>query len=207
MEIKIRTEGSGWAMVPIDRVIPYGRNAKIHGQEQIEKLRESLRAFGFVRPLLVDENMTLLAGHGMLAAAKAEGMTCVPCVSVVGLDDAQKRAYIHVDNKLAELAEWDYGLLNAEISDLSLHGIDMESLGFDLPESDIDLDFEPFDGQGDGGGSQITNGTKFRVVLGPLMFDLEDKDHSLYSMAKNADVDAVKGAADGFVRKFLGGVS
>lgn len=193
--------------MPIQRVIPYGKNAKIHGQEQIEKLRESLRTFGFVRPLLVDENMTLLAGHGMLAAAKAEGMTRVPCVSVVGLDDTQKRAYIHADNKLAELAEWDYGLLNAEISDLSLRGIDMESLGFDLPEAGIDLDFEPFDGHGDGGGSQITNGTKFRVVLGPLMFDLEDKDHSLYSMAKNADADAVSGAADGFVRKFLGGLS
>ena len=142
-DIKVRTNGTGWRMVPTEDITPYDRNAKIHGEEQVNCLRESLRTFGFVRPLLVDESFGLLAGHGMLAAAKAEGMTNVPCVVVSGLSEAQRRAYIHADNKLAELASWDMCLLEGEIGDLCAMGIDMESLGFELSEQEVQpLDLE-----------------------------------------------------------------
>lgn len=175
-------------MAAVADIKPYGRNAKIHGPEQINRLRESLRQFGFVRPLLVDRELRLIAGHGMLEAARAEGMVQVPCVLVEGLTDAQRRAYVHADNRLAELAAWDEAVLALEVPELEDLGVDMEALGFERPET---VDFEPFDGEGDGGGSQMQNGDKFRVVLGPLMFDLPDKDHALYEMAKAADPDAV----------------
>lgn len=202
-DIKVRTNGTGWRMVPTGDITPYDRNAKIHGEDQVERLRTSLRTFGFVRPLLVDESMGLIAGHGMLAAARAEGMSHVPCLVVSGLSDAQRRAYIHADNKLAELAVWDMGLLDEEIRDLGSLGIDMEALGFDGP---IDaVEFEAFDGQGDGGGSQVSDGTKFRVVLGPLIFDLEDSDHALYQMAKAADASTVQRTICAHIRSILEG--
>lgn len=120
-------------MAPVADIKPYGRNAKIHGPEQIGRLRESLRRFGFVRPLLVDRELRLIAGHGMLEAARAEGMDQVPCVQVEGLTDAQRRAYVHADNRLAELAAWDEAALALEVPELEELGIDMEALGFELP--------------------------------------------------------------------------
>lgn len=130
-EVKIRTGRECWRMTPVDEIAPYACNAKIHGPEQIKRLRESLRAFGFVRPLLVDEKGRLLAGHGMLEAAKAEGLERVPCVIVEGLTDAQRRAYVHADNKLAELAGWDEAMLALELPELGELGIDMAALGFE----------------------------------------------------------------------------
>lgn len=122
-------------MAAVADIKPYGRNAKIHGPEQINRLRESLRQFGFVRPLLVDRELRLIAGHGMLEAARAEGMMQVPCVLVEGLTDAQRRAYVHADNRLAELAAWDEAVLALEVPELEDLGVDMEALGFAQPDS------------------------------------------------------------------------
>lgn len=93
--------------IRIDELIPYENNAKIHGPEQIEQLRRSLREFGSVSPVLIDEDKNLIAGHGRVEAARAEGMTEVPYVTVSDLTDAQRRAYIIADNRLAETGEWD----------------------------------------------------------------------------------------------------
>ena len=95
-------------MTGIDTLIPYAHNARTHSPEQLMRLRESLRAFGFVQPILIDEERNVLAGHGRLAAARAEGMRQVPCVVVTGLTEAERRAYILADNRLAELAGWGY---------------------------------------------------------------------------------------------------
>lgn len=189
-------------MVPVVDIQPYDHNAKIHGPEQVERLRASLRQFGFVRPLLVDDRLRLIAGHGMLEAAKAEGLEQAPCVVVSGLTDAQRRAYVHADNKLAELAVWDEAMLALELPELDALGIDMSNFGFELPEA---VDFEPFDGEGDGGGSQVSDGDKFRVVLGALMFDLPDKDHSLYELSRTADEEAVAAQLRRRLRGMLAG--
>lgn len=115
-------------------IIPYPGNAKRHSPEQIRRLRSSLREFGFVRPLLIDGAGNLLAGHGTLEAAVAEGMDQVPCVLAEGLTEAQRRAYILADNRLAELADWDLGQVDLELRALTDLGLDLDLTGFDMED-------------------------------------------------------------------------
>ena len=120
--------------VAVDRLVPYARNARTHSKEQILQLRASLREFGFVNPILVDADMNIIAGHGRVLAAKAEGMEAVPCVFVEHLTDAQKKAYILADNRLALSAGWDEELLALEFGELKDLGFDLELTGFDPAE-------------------------------------------------------------------------
>lgn len=129
-------------MRPVSALIPYARNAREHSGAQIAQLRGSIREFGFVAPLLIDGSGNVIAGHGRLQAAIAEGMTQVPCVLVEHLSDAQRRAYILTDNRLAEQATWNEELVSAELEDLRDAGFDITLTGFD--EADILLD-EPED--------------------------------------------------------------
>ena len=125
---------SRFEQVPIDSLIPYARNSRTHSKEQILQLRSSLREFGFVNPVIVDKDLNIIAGHGRVAAAKAEGLTEVPCVFAEHLTDAQKRAYILADNRLALNAGWDEELLALEFAELKDLGFDLELTGFDLGE-------------------------------------------------------------------------
>ena len=120
--------------VDIDRLIPYARNARIHSKEQILQLRSSLREFGFVNPIICDKDYNIIAGHGRVLAAKAEGLTEIPCVFVEHLTEAQKKAYILADNRLALNAGWDEELLALEFADLKDLGFDLEITGFDAAE-------------------------------------------------------------------------
>lgn len=123
-------------MVPLDKLRPYENNARTHSPEQVDKLRASLREFGFVNPILVDRDYGIIAGHGRLMAAQAEGMETAPCVFVEHLTEVQKRAYILADNKLAELAGWDDDLLELEIGEIAALDFDIGIIGF--AESDFD---------------------------------------------------------------------
>jgi len=120
--------------VDIDRLVPYARNARTHSKEQILQLRSSLREFGFVNPIIVDKDLNIIAGHGRVLAAKAEGMSEVPCVFAEHLTDTQKRAYILADNRLALNAGWDEELLALEFGELKDVGFDLELTGFGLDE-------------------------------------------------------------------------
>ena len=120
--------------VRIDELIPYENNAKIHGPDQIEQLRRSLRQFGFVSPVLIDEDKNLIAGHGRVEAARAEGMTEVPYVTVSDLTEAQRRAYIIADNRLTEAGVWDAGRLKLELQELQALKFDTELTGFTMAE-------------------------------------------------------------------------
>ena len=120
--------------IRIDELVPYANNAKIHGPEQIEQLRRSLREFGFVSPVLIDENKNLIAGHGRVEAARAEGMTEVPYVTVSDLTEAQRRAYIIADNRLTEAGEWDAGRLKLEMQELQALEFDTDLTGFAMAE-------------------------------------------------------------------------
>jgi len=120
--------------VGVDKLVSYARNARTHSKEQILQLRSSLREFGFVSPIIVDKDLNIIAGHGRVLAAKAEGMTEVPCVFVEHLTDAQKRAYILADNRLALSAGWDEELLALEFEELKGLGFDLELTGFGLDE-------------------------------------------------------------------------
>ena len=120
--------------VAVDRLIPYARNARTHSKEQITQLRASLREFGFVNPIICDKDYNIIAGHGRILAAKAEGMAEVPCVFVEHLTDAQKKAYILADNRLALSAGWDEELLALEFGELQDLGFDLQLTGFDPAE-------------------------------------------------------------------------
>jgi len=141
--------------VNIDKLVPYARNARTHSKEQILQLRASLREFGFVNPVIVDKELNIIAGHGRIIAAKEEGMTEVPCVFVEHLTEAQKRAYIIADNRLALNAGWDAEMLSVELAELQGADFDVSLLGFDdaelntllkgnedVKEDDFDVDAE-----------------------------------------------------------------
>lgn len=93
-------------LVATDKLIPYVNNARTHSAEQIMKLRSSLREFGFINPVIIDREFNVIAGHGRIAAAKAEGIDEVPCVFADHLTEAQKKAYILADNRMALDAGW-----------------------------------------------------------------------------------------------------
>ncbi|HZK10301.1 MAG TPA: site-specific DNA-methyltransferase [Clostridia bacterium] len=120
--------------VNIDKLVPYARNARTHSKEQILQLRASLREFGFVNPVIVDKDLNIIAGHGRILAAKEEGVKEVPCVVVEHLTEAQKRAYILTDNRLALNAGWDAEMLSVELADLQGVDFDISLLGFDDAE-------------------------------------------------------------------------
>ena len=120
--------------IRIDELIPYENNAKIHGPDQIEQLRRSLRQFGFVSPVLIDKDKNLIAGHGRVEAARAEGMTEVPYVTVSDLTEAQRRAYIIADNRLTEAGVWDAGRLKLEMRELQALEFDTDLTGFAMAE-------------------------------------------------------------------------
>lgn len=120
--------------VPIDKLVPYARNARTHSKEQIAQLRASIREFGFLVPCLVDGKYNIIAGHGRVLAAREEGITEVPCVFAEHLTDAQKRAYILADNRLALNAGWDEEMLSVELADLQGADFDLSLLGFDDAE-------------------------------------------------------------------------
>ncbi len=120
--------------VNINKLVPYARNARTHSKDQIIQLRASLREFGFVNPIIVDKDLNVIAGHGRILAAKEEGFMDVPCVFAEHLTEAQKRAYIIADNRLALSAGWDAEMLSVEIADLQGSDFDISLLGFDDAE-------------------------------------------------------------------------
>ena len=117
-------------LVAVGKLIPYVNNARTHSPEQLTKLRSSLREFGFINPVIIDREFNVIAGHGRIAAAKEEGMEEVPCVFVDYLTEAQKKAYILADNRMALDAGWDEELLRIEIESLQGADFDVSLTGF-----------------------------------------------------------------------------
>ena len=117
-------------LVPLSKLVPYVNNARTHSPEQLAKLRSSLREFGFINPVIIDRDFNVIAGHGRIVAAKEEGITEVPCVFVDYLTEAQKKAYILADNRMALDAGWDEELLRIEIESLQGADFDVSLTGF-----------------------------------------------------------------------------
>lgn len=115
---------------PVKRLQPYAKNARTHSDEQIDQIAASMREFGFTNPILVDSADGIIAGHGRLAAAKRLGLESVPVIVLDHLSDAQRRAYILADNKLALNAGWDDALLSEELQGLAGEGYDLSVIGF-----------------------------------------------------------------------------
>ena len=127
-------------LADVNDLIPYIRNARTHSESQIAQIAASIKEFGFLSPILIAEDNTILAGHGRLAAARKLGLKQVPCVKESHLTETQRRAYIIADNKLSLNAGWDDEMLAIELSELQGADFELELLGFD--ESELASIFE-----------------------------------------------------------------
>ena len=135
--------------VKIEKLIPYEKNARTHSEDQVEKIARSIEEFGFINPVLIDSEYGIIAGHGRVLGATKLGMTEVPCLFIEDLTEAQKRAYILADNKLALDAGWDEELLKIELEelnnmnfDITLTGFELEDIQIEEPQEIIEDDFE-----------------------------------------------------------------
>lgn len=128
--------------IKLSDIREYKNNPKLHNRAQVAKIRESIREFGFVNPVLLGENFEIIAGHGRVAAARDIGMTEIPAIILSHLTDAQKRAYRIADNKLTELGKWSIEALNLEFMELTKLDLDFELdiTGFETAEIDLILD-------------------------------------------------------------------
>ena len=133
--------------IPTADLIPYARNARTHSEAQVAQIAGSIQEFGFCNPVLIDAQNGIIAGHGRVLAAQRLKLEAVPCRRLSHLTDAQKRAYVLADNRIALSSGWDEEMLANELSDLHADEFDMSLLGFDAAEldrlMDIVPDFEP----------------------------------------------------------------
>lgn len=118
----------------VNDLIPYARNSRTHSDAQVTQIASSIKEFGFTNPILTDGTGGIIAGHGRLLAAKKLGMDTVPVIELDDLTEAQKRAYIIADNKLALNAGWDDEMLRVEFAELTEAGFDLDLTGFSLDE-------------------------------------------------------------------------
>ena len=112
-------------------LIPYVNNSRTHDQAQVKQIAASIREFGFTNPILVDEQRSVIAGHGRIQAAEVLGLDEVPTITLEGLSEAQRKAYVIADNQLALNAGWDIDSLRVEIERLQEFDFDLSYLGFD----------------------------------------------------------------------------
>jgi hypothetical protein len=121
-------------MVDIEALIPYARNARTHSEQQVTQIAASIREFGFNNPVLIDGQTTIIAGHGRVLGAKKLGLDRVPCIRLTHMTDAQRRAYILADNRIALNSGWDDAMLALELQGLETDGLDLGLIGFDEAE-------------------------------------------------------------------------
>ena len=118
----------------VDELIPYARNSRTHSDAQVAQIAASIKEFGFTNPVLIDETGNIIAGHGRVLASRKLNLVSVPCIQLSHLTEAQKKAYIIADNKLALNAGWDDEMLAVELTDLKDMGFDLELTGFNTDE-------------------------------------------------------------------------
>lgn len=122
--------------VDIEALVPFAKNSRTHDDAQVAQIAASIREFGFTNPVLIDEANGIIAGHGRVMAARKLKLTKVPCIRLSHLTEAQKRAYVIADNKLALNAGWDEAMLKLELSDLKMLNFDLDLTGFSTDEID-----------------------------------------------------------------------
>lgn len=118
----------------VAELVPYARNSRTHSAAQINQIAASIKEFKFLNPVIIDGEGVIIAGHGRVMAAQKLGMTELPCIQANHLTEAQRRAYVIADNKLALNAEWNDELLRIELGDLSGLGFDLSLTGFNIDE-------------------------------------------------------------------------
>lgn len=130
----MKGKSTEYYLADINTLIPYARNARTHSEEQVAQIAASIREFGFLSPIIVSEDGTILCGHGRFYAAQKLGLKKVPCIKESHLTETQKRAYILADNKLSLNAGWDDEMLAVELTELQDEAFDLSLIGFDESE-------------------------------------------------------------------------
>lgn len=162
----------------VDDLVPYARNSRTHDKEQVAQIAASMREWGFTNPILIDPEGNVIAGHGRLMAAKQLGLEEVPCVVARGWTEAQRRAYVIADNKLALNAGWDEDMLKVEFQELEGLGFDLGLTGwqdYELEDlfSDPDEDEEP-------GGEGGSDGEDRGELLKRVDVTIDDPKHEVH---------------------------
>ena len=139
------TDFPAYKTIPVKTLVPYARNSRTHSPQQVDKIAASIREFGFLNPIIIDGENGIVAGHGRVLAAQKLGLKDLPCIEAAHLTEAQKRAYVIADNRLALDAGWDNELLKVELQDLDAQGFDLTLTGFNLDEIGAFLE-EPTEG-------------------------------------------------------------
>ena len=168
----------------IERLQPYEKNARQHSKEQVGQIAASIVEFGFLNPILVDSNDGIVAGHGRLSAAKELALDEVPVVVLDHLTESQKKAYILVDNKLAENATWNEALLQEEIVALNLQDFDISVLGWDEDEIREIMEFDADETENDDD-SEGTRGLGEPIVSYNIIFDDEQQQQKWFDFLKD----------------------
>lgn len=127
----------------VSSLIPYARNSRTHSPEQVGKIAASIKEFGFLNPVIVDGESGIIAGHGRVMAAQKLGLESLPVIEASHLSEAQRRAYVIADNRLALDAGWDEEMLRVEFAELEELGFDLGLTGFELDEIGA-LDFAAY---------------------------------------------------------------
>lgn len=126
----MKTQFPIYKTVKTESLIPYARNSRTHSEQQIGKIAASIKEFGFLNPVIIDGSSGIVAGHGRVMAAQKLGMDELPVIEASHLSDAQRRAYVIADNRLALDAGWDEEMLRVEFDELGALGFDLELTGF-----------------------------------------------------------------------------
>jgi len=128
------TQFPAYKTVSTASLVPYARNARTHSPAQVDKIAASIREFGFLNPIITDGQSGIVAGHGRVMAAQKLGLDTLPTIDAAHLSEAQRRAYVLADNRMALDAGWDNDLLRIELQDLDAAGFDLTLTGFELGE-------------------------------------------------------------------------
>lgn len=155
---------------PISSLIPYINNARTHSDDQVNKIAASIKEFGFNNPILLDKDGVIIAGHGRLMAAKKLGLEQVPTIELSHLSEAQKKAYILADNRMALDASWDSELLKLELEGLQELDFDLSLTGFS--DTEIAYYFGDNDQQLDA--NNLEDKTEFLIVVN-CIYEIEQK--------------------------------
>ena len=173
--------------VPVNDLKPYENNPRTHSAPQLDRLVRSLQEFGFTNPILVDDDLNVIAGHGRLMAAQAIDLKTVPTISLGHLSETQRQAYIIADNQLALASGWDDDILQSELNALSEAGYDLTLLGWgeDLPTFGAEVDLSALDDMDDEDLSDFAAGVRKAVQID---FEAEDYEEAqaLISQARKA---------------------
>lgn len=156
-------------------LIPYANNARIHSESQIKQIAASIKEFGFINPVIIDDKNGIIAGHGRVLAAELLKIEKVPVIKVDHLSEQQKKAYILADNKLTLNSEWDMQMLSIELLDLKNNDFDINITGFSMPE--LKSIFGDSDGEGSSGDNSGEQKTEYLIVI---ECDNEEQQSKLY---------------------------